>query len=621
LIFYQVPNQEIGYNPHAIVVFSLSIRFVLSVAPDVVRIRPMRDYALDLIIVGVYFTVIIGIGLRASRGQKTMESYALGDRSMPWWAVLASILASEISAGTFLGTPGEGFAKRNFVYAQLVIGTILARLLVAAIFIKPFYKYSVVSIYEFLEIRFGKLTRRMASFVFLLTRSLASGSRIFVAAILLVLAWQLVHPEFAKMTPDERFGQELMIYAVSVILITGLTALYTTLGGIKAVVWTDLIQVSLMFGAAIYVFFWLLGKTGGWAPFVAEIKTPIFVDTGIKPEHSFGQSIKYILEQEYTIWAALLGSIFTTLATHGTDQDMVQRMLTSKDAKRGQRAVIVSGLVDLPVVIGFLAIGILIYRYYQINPDGAPTNDVFAWFMLHDLSPGLRGLIAAGLFATAMGSLSTALNALATTFTKDWYLGVFRPKATSEEQMKAARVSTVVFALLLALIGIGTAFIKLKNPELRIIPIVLGSFGYTYGSLLGIFLVGMLTKNRGTCRGNSIAMIAGLCATLFLSGAHNDVYDIFHDKEARFRNAVKALHLATDDPSKVTTESIATKARLQLEDLPQISQHHNAQAPLFSPPWLPTVSFTWRIMIGTLFTVGVALLFGQRRETLVALNE
>jgi hypothetical protein len=108
---------------------------------------------------------------------------------------------------------------------------------------------------------------------------------------------------------------------------------------------------------------------------------------------------------------------------------------------------------------------------------------------------------------------------------------------------------------------------------------------------------------------------------LFLSGAHNDVYDIFHDKEARFRNAVKALHLATDDQSKVTTEAIATKARLQLEDLPQISQHHNAQAPLFSPTWLPTVSFTWRIMIGTLFTVGVALLFGQRRETLVALNE
>lgn len=580
----------------------------------------MQAYVWDLIIVGVYFAVIISIGLYASRGQKTMESYALGDRSMPWWAVLASILASEISAGTFLGTPGEGFAKLNFFYAQLVIGTILARLLVAAIFIKPFYKFNVVSIYEFLEIRFGKLTRRMASFVFLLTRSLASGSRIYVAAILLVLAWQIVNPQFLQMSPEERFAQELGIYALSVIIITALTALYTTLGGIKAVVWTDMIQVSLMFGAAIYVFFWLLGETGGWDPFVATIKKPMFIDTGIREEHSIGQSIKYILEQEYTIWAALLGSIFTTLATHGTDQDMVQRMLTSKDAKRGQRAVILSGLVDLPVVVGFLAIGILIYRYYLQHPVGAPTNDVFAWFMLHDLSPGLRGLIAAGLFATAMGSLSTALNALATTFTKDWFVGVFRPQATSEQQMKAARVSTVVFAVILALIGIGTAFLKLKNPELRIIPIVLGSFGYTYGSLLGIFLVGMLTKHRGTCRGNSIAMIAGLCATLFLSGAHNDVYDIFHEKEARYRNALKALITETTDIYPSPSE-IASKARLQIEELPTIAAHPNAKAPLFSPKWLPTIAFTWRIMVGTLTTVLVALCFSRKRETLVALKE
>lgn len=526
----------------------------------------MSEFGLDLFIVGVYFAVIIGIGLYASRGQKTMESYALGDRSMPWWAVLASILASEISAGTFLGTPGEGFAKRNFLYAQLVIGTILARLLVAAIFIKPFYKYNVVSIYEFLEIRFGKVTRRMASFVFLLTRSLASGSRIFVAAILLVLAWEVAHPEFLALPPAERFRQEVFIYAGAVVLITALTAVYTTFGGIKAVVWTDLIQVTLMFGAAIYVFFWLLGRTGGWEGFTSSVATPVAIDTGIRPEHSIGESIRFILTQEYTLWAALLGSIFTTLATHGTDQDMVQRMLTSKDAKKGQRAVILSGLVDLPVVVGFLAIGILIYRFYEMNPDRAPSHDpgIFAWFMVHDLSPGLRGLIAAGLFSTAMGSLSTALNALATTYTKDWHVGVFRPKATSEEQMKAARWATVVFSVLLALIGIGTAFVKLKNPELRIIPIVLGSFGYTYGSLLGVFLVGMLTKTRGRCDGNVIAMAAGFVAVAFLTDLPNDVWKMITDET------------------------------------------------LYQNP-LPVIAFTWRIMAGTLVTVGVALCFRSRQ--------
>jgi SSS family transporter len=524
----------------------------------------MAGFGLDLIIIGVYFAVIIGIGLYAARGQKTMESYALGDRSLPWWAVLASILASEISAGTFLGTPGEGFAKRNFLYAQLVIGTILARLLVAAIFIKPFYDYKVTSIYEFLEIRFGLVTRRIASLVFLLTRSLASGSRIFIAAILLVLAWEVAHPEFLAMTKAERFTQELMIYAGAVIVITALTTLYTTFGGIKAVVWTDLIQITLMFGAAFYVFFWLLGKTGGWESMVASVQTPIAIETGIRPGLGFGEQIRSILQQEYTIWAALLGSIFTTMATHGTDQDMVQRMLTSKDAKRGQRAVIVSGLVDLPVVVGFLAIGILVWKYYEIHPGNKPVGDpgIFAWFMVHDLAPGVRGLIAAGLFATAMGSLSTALNALATTFTKDWYLGVFRPDATSAQQMRAAKFSTVGFAIFLAIIGIGTAWVKLKNPELRIIPIVLGSFGYTYGSLLGVFLIGMLTKTRGNCRGNLIGMISGFLAVAVLSNLPNDIWGMVFGREMYQK-----------------------------------------------PEGLPIIAFTWRIMFGTLVTVAVALCF------------
>ncbi|RPJ35350.1 MAG: sodium:proline symporter [Verrucomicrobiaceae bacterium] len=524
----------------------------------------MAEFGLDLVIIGVYFTVIIGIGLYASRGQKTMETYALGDRSMPWWAVLASILASEISAGTFLGTPGEGYAKRNFLYAQLVIGTILARLLVAAIFIKPFYRHNVTSIYEYLEIRFGLLTRRIASLVFLLTRSLASGSRIFIAAILLALAWEVANPEFLSFSREERFAQELFIYAGAVVIITALTALYTTFGGIKAVVWTDFIQISLMFGAAFYVFFWLLGKTGGWSAFGEAIMPPVAIDTGLRPGRDFGEHLKFILEQEYTIWAALLGSIFTTLATHGTDQDMVQRMLTSKDARRGQRAVILSGLVDLPVVIGFLAIGILVWKYYELHPANKPAGDpgIFAWFMVHDLAPGVRGLIAAGLFATAMGSLSTALNALATTFTKDWYVGVFRPDADSRQQMRAARAATVGFAVLLSIIGVGTAWVKLSHPDLRIIPIVLGSFGYTYGSLLGVFLVGMLTRTRGNCGGNVIGMICGFIAVALLTDLPNDVWAML------------------------------------------------SGTPLYqNPDWLPVIAFTWRIMVGTLVTVCVALCF------------
>jgi SSS family solute:Na+ symporter len=594
----------------------------------------MSGAGLDLTIIVVYFVVIIGIGLYASRGQKTMETYALGNRSMPWWAVLASILASEISAGTFLGTPSEGYAKLNFLYAQLVIGTIIARLLVAAVFIKPFYDLKVVSIYEFLEIRFGRVTRRLSSFVFLLTRSLASGSRIFVAAILLVLAWEVMYPEFRQLAPEARFQQELMIYVGAVVVITFLTALYTTLGGIKAVVWTDLIQVSLMFGSAIYVFFWLLGKTGGWGGFVSAIKPSAsdfnsYVTTGIDSTKSFGENLKGIFSQEYTIWAAFLGSVFTTLATHGTDQDMVQRMLTSQDHKKGQRSVIVSGLIDLPVVIGFLAIGILLYRFYTQNPERAPDQDpgIFAWFMVHDLAPGLRGLLAAGLFATAMGSLSTALNALATTFTKDWYVGYFRPQATSHEQFKAARWATVGFAVFLALIGIGTAFIKLKNPDLRLIPIVLGSFGYTYGSLLGVFLIGMLTTTRGNCRGNVIAMIAGLLVVCFFSSAHNDVFDIFHDKEAKIRKALVSLKAAPAystfattfaDPAPEILAQVVEKTKLPENEVRALWTSRTSHEPWYLPSWMPVFAFTWRIMLGTVVTVGVGLCFRRKGAAYVA---
>lgn len=593
----------------------------------------MPGLGLDLIIIAVYFAVIIGIGLYAARGQKDMESYALGDRMMPWWAVLASILASEISAGTFLGTPSEGYAKQNFLYAQLVIGTIVARLLVAGIFIKPFYRYQVVSIYEFLEIRFGRLTRRLASMVFLLTRSLASGSRIFVAAILLVLAWEVLHPEFHRLVGEERFRQEMWIYAWAVIGITAITAFYTTLGGIKAVVWTDLIQVTVMFGSAIYVFFWLLNRTGGWSGLLGDIAPSptdlnAYVTAGIDHSKGFGANFKGILQEEYTIWAALLGSVFTTLATHGTDQDMVQRMLTAKDPKRGQRAVIVSGLVDLPVVIGFLLIGILLFRFYNQHPDAKPEHDpgIFAWFMVHNLDPGVRGLLAAGLFATAMGSLSTALNALATTFTRDWYVGVFRPQAGEREQFRAARWATIGFAVLLGLIGIGTAFIKLKNPDLRIIPIVLGSFGYTYGSLLGVFLIGMLTKTRGSCRGNVIAMLAGLLVVGFFSNVHNDVHDIFREREARVRKAVAAVKTeAAKDPStsaasllpldrslapdRARTEALATRARLQPAEVAELWSERTSHEAWFQPAWMPVVSFTWRIMLGTLVTVAVGLCF------------
>ncbi len=209
-------------------------------------------------VVLTYFIIIISIGLYKGRGEKSMEGFAIGDRNIPWWAVLASIMAAEVSAATFLGAPDEGYAMRNFTYGQLSIGTILARIIVAYLFIQRFYELRVVSIYEFLETRFGRSTKLASSAVFLVTRALASGSRMYVPAILLVVAWQIIKDVHPTMS------QTLWLYAGAVGTLTLFTAIYTTFGGIKAVVWTDLIQIILMYGAMTFATITLWHAVGGW---------------------------------------------------------------------------------------------------------------------------------------------------------------------------------------------------------------------------------------------------------------------------------------------------------------------------------------------------------------------
>ncbi|MEI8108398.1 MAG: hypothetical protein WCI46_11325, partial [Verrucomicrobiota bacterium] len=579
-----------------------------------------NPWILDGLVVLAYFIVVIGIGLYKGRGERSIEGFAVGDRNIPWWAVLASILAAEISAGTFLGTPGEGYALRNFTYAQLAIGTILARIVVAYLFIGTFYKLRVISIYEFLEARFGRPTKLASSSVFLLTRILASGSRMFVPAILLVGAWELiknVHPNRSE---------SLWLYVGAVAFLVSITAIYTTFGGIKAVIWTDLLQVFLMFGAMFYAMFALWNAVGGWEVIKREVSTPhvdaevvkakslsilksspstspddaqkqaalavatlsqstalsalSFWDSGIEPHPEkraalgFFGNLKRILETEYTIFTAFFAAVFVTMATHGTDQDMVQRMLTAPDIRRSRRSLILSGFADVPVALSFTFIGVLLYVYYHLPANAArrPEGDYFVQYILRELPPGIRGLMAAGLFATAMGSLSTALNALATSFTRDFYLSIFRPNASQKQQLAFARLSTISFAFLLSAVGVGTAWVKLSHPEIRIIPIVLGSFGYTYGSLLGIFLLGMTTKSRGSCNGNLFAMLAGFLVVALLSNLFNDAATMFGP-------------------------------------------------PLYKTPhWLPIIEFPWRIAFGTIVTYSVAFCFSTPTSQIAKLQ-
>jgi solute:Na+ symporter, SSS family len=515
----------------------------------------------------LYFFAIIFIGLRMGRKEDNLHDFALGGRRIPWWAVLASIIAAETSAGTFFGTPGEGYALRNYTYIQLAFGTIIARILVSYIFIKPYYDYKVYSIYEYLTLRFGVGTKNAASAVFMFTRVLASGARLYVAAIALALAYEMIR----GVRPGQ--SETLLIYVGAIVVIVILTAIYTTLGGIKAVVWTDFIQASIMIGSALAAVALLYSAIpGGWHEIVERkggFHLGDFITTGLDPARHGWDKFKGMFEIEYTIFAGLIGSTFITMATHGTDQDMVQRMLTAVDIRRSRRSLILSGLADIPIAMTFLTIGLLLWVYYQSHFDTnlpKTPNETFCHFILYEMPIGLRGLLIAGIFATAMGSLSTALNALATSFTRDWYEPYINRNATSEDSLRAVRRATVGFSILMIVVASATSYFVIVLPNVRIIPIVLGIYGYTYGSVLGVFLAGMLTKSRGNDRGNFIAMIAGFIVVTLLSDLPNSLAKIF-----------------------------GTVA--------------------YTPPaWLPKMEFPWWICFGTIVTFSVAVLFRTGRE-------
>src|ERR1700678_3495255 len=253
----------------------------------------------DGLAIVAYFGLVIGVGLASARHHgRNMRDFSVGSRQLPWWAVLASLIAAELSAATFLGTPGEGYALRNFTYVQLAIGTIIARIIVAYLFIRPFYDLNVVSIYEFLQVRFGRATRDAASAVFLVTRLLASGTRLYVAAVVVVLGYEMFHGAPASA------NEQVALYGGAVLLVAALTTLYTAAGGIRAVVWTDVIQATVMGGSVIYALVSLWIGVGGWAGAHAILTKPDdlkFYDNGIHAQGVMA-NVYGILGSEYTIW-------------------------------------------------------------------------------------------------------------------------------------------------------------------------------------------------------------------------------------------------------------------------------------------------------------------------------
>ncbi len=513
--------------------------------------------AIDGLIVVVYFVGIISIGLYMGRRENSMHDFALGGRRVPWWAVMASIIAAETSAATFLGAPGEGFQNRSLAYVQLIIGLIIGRVLVGYFFLRPYYQYKVYTVYDYLGIRFGPWSKNYISGLFLFMRTLASGTRVFVPTLVMVLAWQLL--KSGKDNTEYKAISEVGPYVIAIVIITLLTCLYTALGGIKAVIWTDVIQAALMFGSALVAIGTLLYHVGGnsWnlldgfralGEAVPTMKTyEGYFATGLEPaavkDYMTANNVavmewwRYplmVLASPYTIFSAVIAATLMNMAAFGTDQDMVQRMLTAETYKKARRSLITAAFMDLPIAAAFTFIGILLYVYYQQYPQFLPRDasgkvsnaNVFGSYILNVLPVGIRGLILAGVFATAMGSLSAALNALATSATNDWYIPYFARHRTGEHHVTAARYFTVVFALLMIAIASAFAYATVKDPNVRIIPVVLGIAGFILGPMLGVFLLGMFTNRRGSDVGNAVAVTIGLLTTIVLGGLHIDAMNL-----------------------------------------------------------------------------------------------
>jgi len=490
---------------------------------------------IDGTLILLYFAVITAVGLTMGRREKSLHDFALGGRQVPWWAVMASIIAAETSAATFLGAPGEGYEKRSLAYVQLVLGVILGRLIVGNVFLKPYYTYRVYTVYDYLGVRFGPLTKNYVSALFLLMRTLASGTRLFIPSLVMVLAWRMF-----QSGGQVQFSQQAVTtvgpYVAAIVVLTIVTCLYTAKGGIKAVIWTDVIQACLMFGGALVAIATLLHHIGGFGALVRAVPemttTEGYFVSGFEPHrvaewqaaHHIAamnpwEYLKLILGSEYTLFSALLGATFLNLAAFGTDQDMVQRMLTAENHRKARRSLLTAAFMDLPIAAAFTFIGILLYVYYQQDPTFKPAAnaDIFGSYILNVMPVGIRGLVLAGVFATAMGSFSAALNALATSATNDWYVPRVRGRG-DHHYVQAARFFTVVFAVLMVAVASWFAWAKIHDPATRIIPTVLSIASYILGPMLGVFLVGMFTKGRGSDRGNMVAVTCGLLVTAWLGG-------------------------------------------------------------------------------------------------------
>ena len=413
--------------------------------------------SLDLVVLFAYLAIVIGIAVWAGRKQVSAESFFLANRSLPWWMIMFSVVATETSVLTFLSIPGLAY-QTDLGFLQLAFGYILGRWLVARFLLPLYFEQGIESTYEFIGNRWGASVQRLTSLIFLVTRILADGVRLFITAIPLALitGWS---------------------YPFSILVIGISTLIYTLVGGIRSIIWADSIQFGIYILGGIIGFLVLHGAVdGGWPSILrtaeANGKLHLFHFLSSEGEGPF-------FHQPYHFLTAVVGGIFLSMASHGTDHLMVQRLLAAPDIKSGQKALVGSGILVLAQFGMFLVLGVGLWVFYggaDMRPD-----EVFPQFIIASMPAGLKGLLLAAIFSAAMSTLSSSINSLASSTMTDW----IKTMSPSKYNLTISRIISIFWALVL--IGGASLFTSQENP---LVEVGLTIASFTYGGLLGLFVLG-----------------------------------------------------------------------------------------------------------------------------------
>lgn len=459
----------------------------------------MNFSTLDYSIVIVYLVAVVILGIIISGKQKNSVDYFLGGKQLPWWAVGFSIVASETSTLTFISIPGLAY-KSNMMFLQLIIGYFIGRVIVSLIFIPAYYRGEIETAYDFLGKRFGQGLRKLASSIFIITRVLASGVRLFATAIPVHIITGLDYP-------------------TSIAIIGVFTLIYTYLGGLKAVVSMDVLQMFIYIGGAVASMVIIFHFLPNGLDDVVKYSTATVNKFQIF-NFNFGQNIIEFLASPYTVFGGILGGTFLTMASHGTDQLLVQRLLGCKTVKESQKALILDASVIFVQFAFFLFLGLCLYAFYQGVPfdklvlkstglNLSSSDEIFPKFIVENLPTGVAGLVIAGVLASAMGTLSSAISSLASSS----YLDLFKTKATVQNPKKEifwSRIFTLIWGIIL--IGGAMIFRDTKNP---VVELGLSIASFTYGGLLGTFLLGIFFKTTNQTDA-VIGFIAGILGMVLI---------------------------------------------------------------------------------------------------------